>query len=578
MGVLLKAVIFNHDHSSATADALNIRKNNTEFIAGPEWQRGDGIPPKNSPAAYARDEVKTTITIKAQFRRATDSNLETVEICAFDGHVITPPLADSAGAAAGLAGSSLSDFDLNVLGVVKPRRVTFRDDGETNFEIFELGDVRLAQVGVSVSEVVWRWHFRRDSQSEWEYFDTSTHRIYTVLAVPACPWVQLPYEEGNTQLPWADVLDYACTWASSAQTLDDAATRVTSGLNALGQEGVFKHDGYPSFIGSKTDNFKCTEFLAALRRHGNPPALLNCSDCAAAVSSFSNILGCELSQSQMGYNFRTNDILRIGHPSPDHRTFFFHEVAWEGGATENDELFDACLNLDNDPSPTHFEPLLPVNILFGGHDRLYRDLLATPATRGRCEPQPDTSKRRIIGETPLKVKTVNQTQLEILASHYSFDKWSGENNSIFIPHPFIWKFSLRGDEIPGWRLEGLRHVEGAEGLPPSVQSTWRREGTDEIVNLDVYECETPKTARYFLLELLTDYQLLELELRLSSEGGGEGTVLGDVLLVDPEGNSLLFAGGNQVALVRKSEENSLDIFEFALLSSQYLTAGPDAER
>jgi len=40
MGVQLEAIKFNHDSASATHDALNVRRNATQFVTVPEWQRG----------------------------------------------------------------------------------------------------------------------------------------------------------------------------------------------------------------------------------------------------------------------------------------------------------------------------------------------------------------------------------------------------------------------------------------------------------------------------------------------------------------------------------------------------------
>lgn len=577
MSILLEAINFNHNQESATADALNVRKNNTEFIEPPEWLRSSGNAqpgPRSLPAAYARDLVgANTITIRAQFKRLPGSTLETVEICAVDGHSVSPSRRD--GACGVPVNTTLNGLGVNVLGTVKSRSVMFGDNGETGLEEFELENVRIAEAGVSVSEVVWRWHFRRDPEDEWTYFDTSTHRIYTVLNVPSCPWVQLPFEEGNTQLPWTDVLDHACNWASSAQDTDDAATRVTRRLNALGQDGVFKHDGEGCFVDSKTDNFKCTEFLAALQRCAKPATLINCTDCATVVSTFSNSLGCDLWQSQLGNNFETNNILRIGHPSHIATVFNYHEVAWEGNATLVDELYDACLTLDANPKTPAFEPLLPVNIPFAGRSQSYRDLLGAPVTIQRCQPHPCTRVRRVIGQTPLRVKKFEREQLDLVAEFYDFNAWSGEE----IPpgnQPFIWNFSPHGDDFRGWTLESIRRAPGAEGLPPSVKTTWRREDSEEFLHADVYECANLKEARHFLLDLLTAHQLLDMERRTVTDGD-ESVSVEDVLFVASVETAAFLANGNHVVSVRRCQENSLRPLELALLFGEYLSSKPDSE-
>ena len=37
--IAIEAIKFNHDDNSATHDALNIRKNATQFVHVPEWRR-----------------------------------------------------------------------------------------------------------------------------------------------------------------------------------------------------------------------------------------------------------------------------------------------------------------------------------------------------------------------------------------------------------------------------------------------------------------------------------------------------------------------------------------------------------
>src|SRR5438093_1119227 len=86
MGVELLAIKFNHDPTSATSDALNIRKNAREFIAVPEWRRGD-LNPEDSVAAYAIRETRgETVTIQAKFA-STEDKPGTVEVRA-----VLPPV------------------------------------------------------------------------------------------------------------------------------------------------------------------------------------------------------------------------------------------------------------------------------------------------------------------------------------------------------------------------------------------------------------------------------------------------------------------------------------------------------
>ena len=49
----IEAIKFNRDTGAATHDALNLRKNATQFISAPEWRRFVCVNPEDSRAAYA---------------------------------------------------------------------------------------------------------------------------------------------------------------------------------------------------------------------------------------------------------------------------------------------------------------------------------------------------------------------------------------------------------------------------------------------------------------------------------------------------------------------------------------------
>lgn len=44
----IEAIKFNHDTNAAVNDALNIRKNATQFVAIPEWRRFVSVNPEDS--------------------------------------------------------------------------------------------------------------------------------------------------------------------------------------------------------------------------------------------------------------------------------------------------------------------------------------------------------------------------------------------------------------------------------------------------------------------------------------------------------------------------------------------------
>src|SRR6266851_4168247 len=92
-----------------------------------------------------------------------------------------------------------------------------------------------------------------------------------------------------------------------------------------------------------------------------------------------------------GPGFALNDLLGIGssvwQPACGWAAFNYHEVAWEAACTANDDVYDACLQVDGDGDPTTAPhvPLLAQDLRFGDPgDLVYRDRLATPAGRPNC--------------------------------------------------------------------------------------------------------------------------------------------------------------------------------------------------
>jgi hypothetical protein len=422
VSVLLEAIKFNHDSTSATNDALNIRRNATDFVTVPEWRRNISVNPSDSPAAYAISEARGhTITIKAKFRR-TNPNLQFVEVRAIDPDRDSPP---EGGGCAGwllwlLRAITRALFgNINIMGEVQARTIIFLPNGETDFEVFNLTPA-FGNPGVRADTITWNWQYRQDSADSWHTFETTRHLIYSVLEVPKSPWQQTPFLPMNDQLPWTEALDYACSWARLAGDHDTAAGRVTERVNNLGPT-IIEYDcpgfgsHHYSFPLADPTIFNCTAFLERLRGGIGEGQYVNCTDCASIVSTFANLLGCDLWQSRMGTvwlnnsligsSFALNEILGIGssvwQTACGWGSFTYHEVAWKDACTSDNEIFDACLKVDGDDDPTTdpHTPLLPVNFRFGNTgEGTYRDRLSTAATNGRpnCEPRPGWRRRKSI--------------------------------------------------------------------------------------------------------------------------------------------------------------------------------------
>jgi hypothetical protein len=566
MRILLEAIKFNHDLNSATADAFNIRKNETQSVTLPEWRRGVSHQPEDSPAAYAICETfRMTITIQAKFK-CDDPSVEAIQVQAVDPRV---ERSESLGCnpAALILRMALPDQPpprvRNVLGVVKERPVRFDAHGETDFLTFELQDVRLSSVGVSVSTTEWCWQFRLPQSDRWTDFETTSHRIYTVLKVPTCPWMQEPFDTDNTQLPWTDVLERACLWAASAKDPDEAATLITHNVYNLGTTNLVTYSGSPFY---SDPTFDCTKFLELLRGNLGIGQTFNCSDCATIVSSLANILGCDLWQSTIGGVFFTNSLKLIGHPSPSRPDIFTgHEVAWEGECRENNELFDACLQVDNDFTTRDFEPLLPTNLIFGRPDdpSSYRFRLSPLPLQGQmdpCSPSPQNRQRRKIGkQLPGEGKKLDEGLLNFLKGHYDYDKWY----SLEPPtdHVSVEQLFAQSDLFQGFRLDFIQHPK-KENVVEVTQALWRSiEDADVLLRVDIFQSRDCDEARLLLLHQLGEFQIPNLK-RL------EPPPIGDVAFVEPEGISVLFALSDYVFLVRSAGKRPISIMQVAFQLNQ----------
>jgi hypothetical protein len=357
------------------------------------------VTPEDAPAAYSKKETAgNKITIKARFLW-TGAGPSTVKIRAVDNVVNPPGPGGCLGFLAWLLRVVIRALFGNVLGEVKKKKVTFSGPGLSSFETFRLVKTRLHQVGVGVRTTSWRWQYKVGGGS-WTDFATTSHRIYVLLETPKEPWTQTPYSSANTQLPWTDVLDRACSWAMQAKTRDGAAGAITREVYNLGNSVVT----YDCPGGGSTryahPNFDCTAFLERLDGGPGNGQYVNCTDCATIVSTFANAVGCDLWQSRMGWGFQLNPLLAIGsstwQTACNWGGFSYHEVPWKGACTAAEPVFDACLQVDGDADPTTapHTALLPTNITFGTPGSGgYRDKLSPS---GNCDPQPGSRQRRSV--------------------------------------------------------------------------------------------------------------------------------------------------------------------------------------
>src|SRR5215510_3351967 len=89
--VQLETIAFNHDPSTATHDAINLRKNASTWLPVPEWRRGVSVLPEDSMAAYAVAQVAgNPVSIRATLS-CTNPAIHHAWIRALDAVVDPPP-------------------------------------------------------------------------------------------------------------------------------------------------------------------------------------------------------------------------------------------------------------------------------------------------------------------------------------------------------------------------------------------------------------------------------------------------------------------------------------------------------
>lgn len=235
-----------------------------------------------------------------------------------------------------------------------------------------LTNTRMWELGIGRYGLMWQWQYRLPGSSAWLDLRVTKHIVYVTLAAPTKPWSE------NAPLR-SDVLDLACRWASGITFVSSPATarkalrRIEAALFAFGDRlatpVTYLEAGDSRYTRSPAMAFALTDFLSLLA--GQPPGgdnNVNCSDCASALATFANALGCGLQQVKIAKRndgmMRTNPIVTVGagrrpgyEPERVSRTrlFRFHEVTALDDPAEppsGDAVFDACLMVDRDSNPT----------------------------------------------------------------------------------------------------------------------------------------------------------------------------------------------------------------------------------
>ena len=241
--------------------------------------------------------------------------------------------------------------------------------------------------GFSKQFISFKWMYK-NADGNWTDMERTYATVYFVPSDPNAPW-KIDVNKNN-QNPWTDALDMLLGWGvngmTSATTISSQITRyVNSSIN-------LKYDiSRGATILSNNNTFKCSEFIKNVKAAKSMVG--NCSDCAALVCTFSNLLGAKLVQIRFGggVGFSCNKIKAIGYESnwqypfpkdangnrvaiDDNKGvrggFSYHEIAFDGNGAYDDKIYDACLKVNKNVLNTKAaEALLPTDISFA----LYND-------------------------------------------------------------------------------------------------------------------------------------------------------------------------------------------------------------
>jgi hypothetical protein len=260
---------FNFDLTSRSNDALNIRADGLHDIPVPEWDQSKFLPQQSSAAYAIKETAGQTVYIQCRFAMDLASTAATAHVKATGG---------------------------GILGTIDSVTVNFVNG--VSHDASHPGDQEYVQIpllqrkysAITREDISWQWFYQCPNSRAWHPMDISTHhRIYVVLEEPPSPWSQTDAQ----RYPWTTALDYAIVNANTSGLSDarEAAGRVVQHVNGEPlQYDIWR--GAPSYYagGFGGGTFMIAAWLAGFV---NGP-IVNCYDCASAVTTFSNVLGCQL--------------------------------------------------------------------------------------------------------------------------------------------------------------------------------------------------------------------------------------------------------------------------------------------
>lgn len=286
------------------------------------------------------------------------------------------------------------------LAGVAPRTLPLTTIG-THIVDFHIELPNMATQTTGTFVVALTWQIKKPA-SAWTTFDTTTHRVFVLADEPAIPWARPGV--ANRIVPWTDVLEQACRWATGQKRTEDCVTAIAKNVYGLGGQTITHSTGDDTVIeygdGSSFDSgnggFFLINFLETASFKMDADGFLNCSDLAGAVALLSSAIGCRVGVARIeptatSGTVNTNFMQLIGQPTPVRSAFAYHEfvatittagtiaglgtAAWDACGRLDDQTFPPVTSIV--PPTSHFN--VPANwALKAGAAPVYSTQLLTP--------------------------------------------------------------------------------------------------------------------------------------------------------------------------------------------------------
>lgn len=276
------SIKFNYQ-SGYSNDALTIKKNNSTSIPVPEWNNFGFI---NEPMAYIKSQNNRKIQVSFYCNYSFEKTVS--------GFIYSP-----------------SQEPIGILGYQEI--LTFSGYISPYVTLTTQGTIPQS---VGIRNFMWHWQLYVNGISTISY---STHTYYTLLGVPQSPM----------SVPWTEVLDHSCDWASGKTSESAAITEITKGAyNDFGND----HEYYGGGSHAYGTTFDLTDFLS--------DDWADCQDMSAVVQVFTRATGGTSTQVRRIWGqFSYQPILPIGKSQWVTGIWNFHQVGWKSN------VWDACLKL-----------------------------------------------------------------------------------------------------------------------------------------------------------------------------------------------------------------------------------------